>query len=50
MFSGDSYGFINSRLLYLGIVKEPIQFLTDPKWMMSVVIIVVLWMSLGTSF
>lgn len=50
MFSGDSYGFINSRLLYLGIIKEPIQFLTDPQWMMSVVIIVVLWMSLGTSF
>ena len=50
IFSGDAYGLINSRLLYLGIIKDPIQFLTDPKWMMGVVIIVVLWMSLGTSF
>jgi multiple sugar transport system permease protein len=50
MFSGDSYGYINSRLLYWGIIDEPIQFLLDPQWMMPVVILVVLWMSLGTSF
>jgi multiple sugar transport system permease protein len=37
-------------LLYLGIIDEPIQFLLDPQWMMPVVILVVLWMSLGTSF
>lgn len=50
MFSGDAYGYINGFLLYWGIIKEPIQFLTDPTWMMPVVIVVVLWMSLGTSF
>ena len=31
IFSGDAYGLINSRLLYLGIIKDPIQFLTDPE-------------------
>ncbi|HOB91150.1 MAG: sugar ABC transporter permease [Bacillota bacterium] len=50
MFSGDAYGYINGTLLKFGIIDEPIQFLTDPQWMMPVVIIVVLWMSLGTSF
>ena len=50
MFSGDSVGYVNGMLLYLGIIDEPIQFLLDPQWMMPVVILVVLWMSLGTSF
>ncbi|NLU40759.1 MAG: sugar ABC transporter permease [Firmicutes bacterium] len=50
MFGGDSYGYINGFLLYWGIIDEPIQFLLDPQWMMPVVILVVLWMSLGTSF
>ena len=50
MFSGDSVGYVNGMLLYLGIIDEPIQFLLDPRWMMPVVILVVLWMSLGTSF
>jgi len=50
IFSGDAYGYLNGFLLYWGIIEEPIQFLTDPQWMMPVVILVVLWMSLGTSF
>lgn len=50
MFSGDAYGYVNGFLLYWGIIKEPVQWLTDPKYMMGVVIIVVLLMSLGTSF
>lgn len=50
MFSGDSYGYVNGALLRFGIIDEPIQFLLDPQWMMPVVILVVLWMSLGTSF
>ncbi len=50
MFSGDSYGYINGFLLYWGLIDEPIQWLLDPQWMMPVVIVVVLWMSMGTSF
>lgn len=50
MFSGDSYGYINGLLMNWGIIHEPIQWLTNPQYIMSIVILVVLWMSLGTSF
>lgn len=50
IFSGDSYGYINAALMNLGLIHEPLQFLTDTKFMMPVLIIVMLWMSLGTSF
>ncbi len=50
IFSGDAYGYVNSFLLYWGIIKQPIQWLINPATMMPVVILVVLWMSLGTSF
>jgi len=50
MFSGDSYGYANGILMKLGIIREPIQWLSDTKYMMAVIIIVVLWMSLGTGF
>lgn len=50
MFSGDAYGYVNGFLLKLGFIQEPIQWLKDPEYMMFVIIIVVLWMSLGTGF
>lgn len=50
LFSGDAYGYVNGMLLKLGIVYEPIQWLTDPEYMKGALIIVILWMSLGTSF
>ena len=33
-----------------GLVKEPVQWLTDTKTMLGCIIIVQIWMSLGTSF
>jgi multiple sugar transport system permease protein len=50
IFSGDAYGYINGMLMRLGIINGPVLWLTDPKYMMTVVIIVILWMSLGTGF
>lgn len=50
IFSGDTYGFLNNLLISLGITSSPIQWLTDTRYMMTACIIVVLWMSLGTSF
>ena len=50
IFSGDSYGFLNSLLMKLSLVTDPIQWLTDTKYMMTVVIVVILWLSLGTGF
>ena len=50
LFSGDSYGLINGFLMKLGIIYEPIQWLSDEKYTLIVVMIVQVWMSLGTSF
>lgn len=50
IFSGDSFGYANSLLLYLGVIKEPIQWLTDKQYMLWLVIIVMIWMSLGAGF
>lgn len=50
VFDGDIYGYLNSILLKIGLLKEPIQWLTDPQYMMAAVIVVQLWMSMGTSF
>jgi len=50
MFSGDAHGYINSVLMRLGISNEPILWLQDPAFMLSVIMVVVLWMSLGTGF
>lgn len=50
MFSGDAYGYLNAWAKSLNLISEPIQWLTDTKYMMVCVIIVSLWMSLGTGF
>jgi len=50
MFSGDSNGFINGFLISSGVINEPVQWLTDPAFMMGVIIVVALWMSLGAGF
>lgn len=50
IFSGDSYGIANSLLMRLGIIYEPIQWLSDANYSLAILMIVQLWMSLGTSF
>lgn len=50
IYSGDSYGFLNGILLDLGVIYSPIQWLTDPTYMMAAAIILVLWMSFGSGF
>jgi multiple sugar transport system permease protein len=50
MFNGDMYGYANSILLRFGFIDQPIQWLKDTRYMMTIVIVVQLWMSLGTSF
>ena len=50
VFDGDIYGYLNSFLLKLGVISDPVQWTRDPQYMMMVVIIVQLWVSLGTSF
>ena len=50
LFSGDSYGFVNSFLLRMGIVNSPILWFSDPKYNLYIIMIVQLWLSLGTGF
>lgn len=50
IFSEDAYGYINAFLVNMGIISEPILWLTDVKYMKLVAVIVVLWQSLGASF
>lgn len=50
IFSGDTYGLANGFLLEYGFIKEPIIFLKDSRYALPIVMIVQLWMSLGTSF
>lgn len=50
LFSGDSYGIVNAALLQLGIIREPLLWLTDPNYNMAIVMVVQLWLSLGISF
>lgn len=50
LFSGDSYGYANAFLMKIGAILEPIQWLQEPKYMLAIVILVQLWLSLGTSF
>lgn len=50
IFSGDSKGLINTSLMNVGIITDPIQWLTDSKYNVAVVLIVIIWMSLGSGF
>ena len=50
MFSGDSYGYVNSVLISLNIISEPIQWFTDSTYSMTLIIIIQLWMSMGAGF
>ncbi|WP_207208022.1 carbohydrate ABC transporter permease [Xylanivirga thermophila] len=49
-FSGDRYGFLNNILINLGIINEPVLWNMDPNTILPVIIIVSIWMSMGTGF
>ena len=50
IFSNDSYGYINSIMIKLGMIQTPIQFLTDTRYMLGITMVVMIWMSLGAGF
>lgn len=49
-FSSDSYGYINSALLSLGLITEPVTWLSTAEYIKPIVIAVQLWASMGISF
>lgn len=50
LFSGDQTGYLNSFLLGLRVIQEPIQWLQSPQYLMSIMIVVTLWSSMGIGF
>lgn len=50
LFNGDQMGYLNSLLLNLGWIQEPIQWLQSSDWLMPVMILVSLWNSMGIGF
>jgi multiple sugar transport system permease protein len=50
IFASDSKGLINNALIQLGIMHQPILWLSDPKYDLIVVIVVTIWMSFSVGF
>jgi len=50
LFSGDQNGYLNSYLLSMGLIQEPIQWLQSPQYLMPIMIVVTLWSSMGVGF
>ncbi|MFS0870257.1 carbohydrate ABC transporter permease [Paenibacillus xylanilyticus] len=50
IFSGDRYGIANGLLIKWGFLLEPIQWLKTEAYIMPILILVQLWLSLGTGF
>ncbi len=50
LFSGESYGYLNSLLLSMGVTTEPILWLKTPQYLMPIIIVVQLCQSMGISF
>ena len=49
-FRGDAYGYVNAFLMNAGIIDSPKLWFIDPKYMLPICMLVILWMSLGTGF
>lgn len=50
ILTGDRYGYLNAFLLKLGIMDEPILWMKTEKYVLPILIVVQLWLSLGTGF
>jgi len=50
IFGEDAYGFLNATLMKWGIINEPILWFSNTDINLKVIMVIQLWMSLGTSF
>ncbi|MFD2114971.1 carbohydrate ABC transporter permease [Paenibacillus yanchengensis] len=50
MLSGDRIGYLNSFLLEIGLINDPILWVTSKEHLMTSMIIVTLWSSMGIGF
>lgn len=50
ILTGDRYGYLNGILLKLGIIDEAILWMSTEEYILPMLIVVQLWLSLGTGF
>ncbi len=50
IFSGDRNGYLNNFMLKLGVILEPILWTKDANYLKWVIVIISVWMSMGTGF
>ena len=50
ILTGDRYGYLNGILLKLDLINEPILWMQTEAYVLPVLIVVQLWLSLGTGF
>lgn len=50
IFSGDQTGYLNSWLIRIGVITDPIKWLIDSRFLLPIIIIVALWSSMGFGF
>lgn len=50
IFSGDASGYLNSILINIGLILEPVQWLQSPQYLMTIMMLVSLWSSMGVGF
>lgn len=50
IFSGDQSGLLNSWLMSLGVITEPVIWLINVDYLLPIVIIIGLWSSMGIGF
>lgn len=50
IFSADSRGLLNSVLMNLNIISEPIAWLSDTTYNFGIVVFVIIWQSFGAGF
>ncbi len=50
IFSGDPNGYLNAVLLKLGVINEAVQWLQSSDYLMTIMIIVTVWSSMGVGF
>lgn len=49
-FSSDSYGYINSFLMNLGLIDSPVNWFQNTQYNFAILVVIQLWMSMGTAF
>lgn len=50
ILTGDRYGYLNGMLMRMGVIQEAVLWMQTEKYVMPMLIVVQLWLSLGTGF